>query len=272
MQNISILSKAAKTMISLEPFPHIIIENALPALLAEKLTNEFPLDCFDLESNNCRLDIPASKIQSFKSITQAWHEFIQFHSSEAFLNQILDLFSEHVNNSILLENKNFYPGVRGEDLNKKNNIFLDAQISVNTPVTIKSSVRGIHTDNTNKLYSGLFYLRLPNDYSEGGDLELYKWNEGYSLQEKIKYYKEGIDLMHVKKSKKIKYKNNLAIIFLNSIDSLHAVTPREITNKPRCFVNLVGELDRDIFQKYGYWTLKINKLRQIFRSLINNLK
>ena len=61
---------------------------------------------------------------------------------------------------------------------------MDAQISINTPVEKLSSVRKAHLDNTNKFFSGLFYLRLPNDDSRGGNLQLCKWREEYTLSKK----------------------------------------------------------------------------------------
>lgn len=268
MKHISILNDLEKTQIYSTPFPHIIIQDALPKVLADQLTLEFPIELFDMSDNNKRKDISSKAVQANEEISSIWREFIHYHSSAHFFNEILSVFKPFFSDYEFNYYSEFSSGIRGQDRHKDKQILLDAQISINTPVHKTSSVRKVHVDNTNKLFSGLYYLRRPNDDSSGGDLEILKWNASYSEKEKLKFYKEGACSKHFTTLKQIKYDNNVAVIFLNSLNALHLVTPRQPTIHPRCFVNLVGELNEDIFKKYGYFQEKMmlvrDKVRKIF--------
>jgi hypothetical protein len=272
MTNISILNKKDNITFSINPFPHAIIKDALPAILADQLTSEFPMHAFDTSMNNKRKDISAIKVKNMENISVLWKEFISYHSSQAFYKEVLQIFKPCFDENIYRSYSDFLSGVRGYDHHKDRQILLDAQISINTPVTESSSVRKAHVDNTNKLFSGLYYLKQKNDDSVGGDLDILDWNPSYTQQEKLKFYKEGVSPKHFHRNKKLKFENNVAIIFLNSINALHAVTPREPTIHSRCFVNLVGELKDDIFEKQTPLKKKIYTLKEKANRMIAEAK
>ncbi|MDC3222581.1 hypothetical protein OAT79_00080 [Gammaproteobacteria bacterium] len=268
MKNISILNNKGNITFSLNPFPHVIIKDALPVILADQLTSEFPIHAFDTSMNNKRKDISAIKVKNTENISTLWKEFIYYHSSHDFYKEVLQIFKPCFDKNLYRSYSEFSSGVRGHDHHKDRQILLDAQISINTPVTESSSVRKAHVDNTNKLFSGLYYLKQKNDDSVGGDLEILSWNQSYTQQEKLKFYKEGVLPKHFHRNKKLKYENNIAILFLNSIDALHAVTPREPTIHSRCFVNLVGELKDDIFENKTFLKKRIYTLKEKVRLLL----
>ena len=271
---ISILSNANPAMVKMDPFPHIILVDALPLEFAANLTNSFPKHLFDLTSNNQRIDISANNVFNSPDIPQDWKQFIAYHSSKEFFKEVLSLFehsllaNKNVNLSTL---NNLNTGIRFQDTFDEKDCLLDAQISINTPVTKKSSVRKAHTDNNNKIFSGLFYLRQDDDNSSGGDLQLCKWNHGYSYRKKLKTYKESLSPRHYTVFDEIPYANNVAVLFLNSLDALHCVTPRDLTGHTRTFMNLVGELPYDIFEKH-IKTQIINIAKYIENLQIEKLK
>ena len=251
----SILSKANSSMVVLEPFPHIIIQNAIPQDFANKLTDQFPIDLFDLSYDNKRFDINSYQAIYKKNISKEWNDFIAYHSSKDFFNEFINIFSSALENCnyVEIDNlKNLNIGRREQHSFASRDFLLDAQISLNTPVLSKSSVRQVHVDNENKLFSGLFYLRQPCDDSVGGNLQLCKWPSSYSDKLKLQAYKEGLDTKHFEVFNEVKYQNNIAIIFLNSINALHCVSPREPTRNVRTFMNLVGEMPSNIFRKYTF--------------------
>jgi hypothetical protein len=253
MKNLSILRNQSKYDVKKLPFPHIIIENAIPSDLAQRLTNDFPVNLFLDNENNKRLDISVCNLDKYESISQQWKDFILYHSSSDFLFEFIDIFQDHIKNSSshkALSLNDHHIGRRNIDSFTKCEVLLDAQISLNTPVLKESSVRKIHVDSENKIYSGLFYLRQPQDDSLGGDLNLYSWKSNYTSAKKLKFYKEGVEEKHLELHKTIKYKNNVAILFLNSLDALHGITPREATSHPRTFVNLVAESSFEIYKKH----------------------
>lgn len=267
MKSISILNDLGKIQIHAAPFPHIIVQDALPQALADQLTLEFPIELFDTSLNNKRKDISSKVVQDNLKISWIWREFIKYHSSDEFFREILSIFKPFFSDDEFNYYSEFSSGIRGLDSHKDKQILLDAQISINSPVSKTSSVRKAHVDNTNKLFSGLYYLRRPNDDSRGGDLEILEWKHSLSKKEKLKFYNEGVNPKHFKTYKKINYANNIAVVFLNSIDALHLVTPRFPTPHERCFVNLVGEVNHDIFQKYTPLKNNINILRAGLASL-----
>ena len=276
MKKISILNNSEKISLSSFPFPHVVIKDALPKQLADQLTSEFPIMNFDTSGDNKRKDISASKVKNAIDISSLWKEFIDYHSSHGFFQEVIEVFKPCLSDNEYAFYIQFASGIRGVNEHKKKQILLDAQISINTPVIKASSVRKAHVDNTNKLFSGLYYLRSGDDNSQGGDLELLKWNKSYTEKQKIKFYKEGISHKHFSTFKKINYENNVAILFLNSINALHLVTPRHPTAHARCFVNLVGELDHDIFEKHNIFEKNINFLKDKYfkfkeKNLLKNL-
>jgi hypothetical protein len=251
----SILSRAKSSMVVLKPFPHIIIRDAIPQDFANKLTSQFPIDHFDLSPDNKRIDINSYQAIHKENISEEWRNFTYYHSSKEFFFEFLNIFKTALEDSNYIDLdvlKNSQVGRRDQHSFSSRDFLLDAQISINTPAITQNSVRQAHVDNENKLFSGLFYLRQPNDNSNGGNLQLCKWPKNYNEKSKLKIYKEGLDADHFEVFDEIRYSNNTAIIFLNSLDALHNVTPREPTIHPRTFMNLVGEMPCDIFTKYSY--------------------
>ena len=271
---ISILSKADPSMVKMDPFPHIVLIDALPLEYANNLTSSFPKHLFDSTLNNKRLDISAINAVNSPDISQDWKQFITYHSSKEFFKEVLRLF-EHsllLNKNINLATlNNLNTGIRFQDTFDEKDCLLDAQISINTPVTKKSSVRKAHTDNTNKIFSGLFYLRQSDDDSSGGDLQICDWNHDYSYNKKLQIYKESLSPRHYSVFDEIPYANNVAVLFLNSLDALHCVTPRDLTVHTRTFVNLVGELPYDFFDKHTKNQKRLLKLKDNYMRRFKKL-
>lgn len=63
-----------------------------------------------------------------------------------------------------------------------------------------------------------------------------------------------IDDKQIQVVKTVKYQSNVLVLFLNSIKSLHGVTVRSVANEPRLFLNLIGEVNRPLFNLEDYQT------------------
>ena len=271
-QSLSVLQFANNITIDLQPFPHIIIHNALPDDVAKELTTTFPLDLFAAykaklaDTNNKRVDITIAASRSIEAIPPIWRAFLEYHSSTAFLQEVLTLFGE----PIIAKFPKYYPnqtalnnltsGLKGIDDFRQADFLLDTAISINTPVREVSAVRAIHTDHGDKLFSGLFYLRRPEDDSTGGNLQIHRWKDGYSQLQKRILYQEGVNPSHTELVKEIWYENNVFVLFINSLDALHAVTPRQLTEHDRTFVNFVGETKHKLFRKELSIAKKVRKI------------
>jgi hypothetical protein len=138
------------------------------------------------------------------------------------------------------------PGWLAKETRRRGSIGLDAQIAVNTPaLTEGTSVRTPHLDRTDKLFIGLLYLRLPDDDSQGADLELLKPKQDGKLVYGRQRLLPAEQTIHVRT---IPYRKNTLVLFLNTPKSLHGVTPRGITRHTRYFINLVGETAEPLFE------------------------
>ena len=270
MRSWSVLQSVRESDVRSEPYPHVIIRNALPDDLADELTKRFPIGLFDGAKNNHRMNIDSSDALSRNDIPAPWSEFIKFHTSQQFLDELVSVFGAH----IVKLYPHIYPsreslsklkaGLRNLDSYKRCDVLIDALISVNSPVAQVSSVRKVHVDKPNKLFVGLYYLRQPQDLSTGGSLQICQWKSDYDERGKLRNYTEGLPADHFELIDEIAYENNVCVLFLNSMDSLHGVTPRSITGNFRTFANLVGEVDHALFEKEApaeRWRKKIDRIR-----------
>lgn len=256
MEQLSLLQRVTSADIQSFPFPHIIVPNALPSELHDELRTSFPSPGklgIDSTQNNYRWSTKALDLPNISGISELWKDFISYHSSHLFWSEVVRVFGHSICNQfphhfqsleqlLLLE-----PAVRDMASEGQNPLMLDAQISGNTPAITPGVPRGVHFDSPNALYAGLYYLRQVDDCSEGGDLQLWHWKNGYSDRKKSAEYKEGVATRHVQLFKTVRYQSNTLVFLLNSLDSLHSVTERQPTSNTRQFVNLVCDTPSPLF-------------------------
>lgn len=255
----SLLAKVKKSEIVSEPFPYLVVKDVLDEEICSQLIAEFP----ELEivtkgakySSNERFSYGANDALNDPRITPLWQEFIKAHISQQFLDEIVDLFGEHILDTYPdFEQKigklaQLQAGTRRINSFLDCDVLMDAQICVNTPVVeTPSSVRGAHVDSGNKLFAALYYLRNPQDTtSTGGNLEIYRYKgSNYHFFDQQFIHDEDVEVV-----KTINYERNVLVFFLNSPDALHGVTVREVTNHTRYFFNLLGEVKQPLFKLTG---------------------
>jgi hypothetical protein len=249
----SLLDKAATVEVCADPFPHVVIRQALRQDLCERLMAEYPpvqlITRRKSPGSNKRFSYPARHSLAESVISQTWREFVEMHISRGFWRQVLDLFRPHIlaRYPDLARDRGgveeWRSGVRGLHTLDSVDIILDAQICLNTPVVDQpSSVRGPHVDETDKLFAGLFYLRPQDDRSQGGDLQLLRFKGPVGGFRGV-----YVDEKHLEVAKVIPYENNLLVLFLNSERAVHAVTPRQPTATPRWLFNLLGVAYRPLY-------------------------
>ncbi|MBW4538648.1 MAG: hypothetical protein KME43_05810 [Myxacorys chilensis ATA2-1-KO14] len=269
----SLFDTVEKSEVFVEPFPHVVIRDALDERLCNQLIDEFPnintITQNTQFASNERFSYPAQDVFANPEISELWKSFIQLHTSDRFLHQFATLFEDQI--------RQYYPefeqeigeiaalkgGVRKMDDFSKADVLMDAQICINAPVTAKPEpIKQAHVDRRQVLFAGLYYLRHPDDHSTGGNLEIYRFKSGNP------YGFEGqfIDDRYVERVKTVNYERNVLVLFLNSIHSLHGVTLRSVTDSPRCFVNLIGEVKQPLFDYRPYEERK-NLIRRFTQKL-----
>lgn len=260
----TLLSKVQPSDVFSEPFPHVVIKDALDEDVYSKLKSEWA----DIEilrqgednkgtdlSSNKRLHYLAKESLNDERITPLWKQFIALHTSDTFWQDFLNIFKKHI--------LQFYPdfeqkygsfetlksGLRKVETFENSDVLLDALVCINTPVITKpNAVRGAHIDLPDKLFAGLFYMRDPQDNSTGGNLEVYKFKHNQPCG----FRSSAIADSYIERVKTIEYDRNVLVLFLNSVYSLHGVSVRSLTDSSRYFVNLVGEVKQPLFDPTKY--------------------
>jgi hypothetical protein len=105
--------------------------------------------------------------------------------------------------------------------------------------------RIIDVDNPTKLIVALLYLR-DEEESEGGDLLLYRLKDGCTLKNSVlpgcHFRDDSVEYV-----KTVKYEANTLFVWLNSPTSIHGVSPRQPTARPRKLCNFFCALKRPTF-------------------------
>jgi len=247
----SLLAGITPADIRLEPFAHVVARDVLDQPTYDTLSAGFPpapriaWEGAPLPSN-ARFELSAWLIQLLPDMSQPWKEFARVHSSAAFFTEVVQLFRDHwptpmtqaLGGTLL-----GHPmGMLARDPFAAARILQDARIEINTAVTGSArSSRGAHLDTPNRLFSGLFYMRHPDDDAVGGDLELFRWKRGpVALLDRYELPPDTVECVAT-----IPYRANQLVIFPHGIDALHGVSVRQPTRHTRRYVFVTAEIEQD---------------------------
>lgn len=248
----SVLHKASRADISDDPFPHIVVKDALDEELYEALATSFPdaqtiIDGREL-SDNRYYHYHAREALTDPRISPLWRRFIDYHVSRDFFAEVASLFGDHIRS--LHSDLEARIDSRLEDLDTSirfkeefRDVALECQFAYWPPASEPTRPIGAHVDREVALYAGLLYFRLHEDDSAGGDLELYRFNsDRRRYGERRRVPDECVERVKV-----IEYQRNTLVFFLHSPGSVHGVSPRSATRFPRLHMNFVGELQTKVF-------------------------
>jgi hypothetical protein len=261
----SILANVTKDDIRRDPFPHVVVRNALPQDLYDALAKSMPTAEYIGEkigkpiTSNERYNYMSEMVLADPTMPQVWKDFVTYHSSPEFYGQFLDLFQEDLlanlpaaEEKIGRSLRDLRVGRRNRDNFETHDILLDCTAVINSAVTGKpSAYRGPHVDKPYKLYGGLFYMRLPEDDAVGGDLVLYRYGtEAHKFYTSASEYGDNrfdIDPKYVEEVTTIPYESNTLVMYPINRLALHGVSVRSLTNHQRRFIALVGDLQHHLF-------------------------
>lgn len=251
----SLLAHVTHADIRTDPFPHIVIPDVLEAGLYAELAAGFPAagriaPSPDRGRGNRRYVLSASMLERLDDVPDSWKQFVNLHSGPDFLAEVAALFDGHWQPSLLaalggsltghptaLVDLTQPPSSTGLEIRQ------DARLEINTPVRdAPSSARGPHLDTPNRVFSGLFYLRAPEDDSQGGELCLYRWRDGVVAPSPFAH---ELPEAAVTEMARIPYRANQLVLFPQSIHALHGVGMRWPTPHVRRYVFITAEINRD---------------------------
>jgi hypothetical protein len=260
----SLLAGVTQDDIRRDPFPHIVIRDALPQDLYDALSKSMPTAEYIGErigkpiTSNERYNYMSQLILADPATAQVWKDFVTYHASPAFYEQFLDLFQEDLLANLPAAEEQTGPlrelrvGRRHRDTFETHDILMDCTAVINSAVTGKpSAYRGPHVDKPYKLFGGLFYMRLPEDDATGGDLVLYTYRPGaHKFHTSASEYGDNrfdIDPSYVEEVTTIPYESNTLVMYPINRLALHGVSVRSLTHHQRRFVALVGDLQHPLF-------------------------
>ena len=222
-----------------EPYAHIVIENCLPLKTFEMLYENFPVqtvkDNFKLVDGHTYRGLANDFIGSKRvEAKQCWIDFFQYHTSQEFYNEVLTIFNE---TRWIKDEK---VKVRHTEGDAK--IVTDTQFVIHQPTT--GTTRSTHIDNPLEIYAGLLYMRQRGDNAKGGDFVIYDAPEIDKVVAKTG--REIPKDIEKKEHKKIIYKENTFVMFLNTNKSVHGVTPRENALHDRLSINIIAEAEKKL--------------------------
>lgn len=250
-----VLDKARASDIRLEPFPHLVIEGALPRNYYERLQASKP--DFGLRASaesqpaNQRIPFFGQFLRENPTVDPLWHDFVDRHTGRDFFVQALGLFrplfaDHHPHLESWLE-ANPVPrlGLLNRDGFDAADVVTDCRAEFMTPVRgAPAAHRRGHVDTANRLYSGLLYMREPDDDTEPpGDLNLFAWASGTPGR----VDRHEIPDEELRLATTVPYRANTFVLFPNAPYALHGAADRGAGGALRSYVFITAEVETSLF-------------------------
>lgn len=252
LEEFSVLRSANTGKVQNDPYPYLVEETVFDQDLYQRLERDFPADKLFFQNmskieNNQAVRIGAAEVINNPSFSDEWRAFFEWHTSEGFWRDIMRVFGPSIRAEFPQLEKQIGRPMEEWRVKRRGDpgeadISLDLLFVINTPVTKESSVRPAHVDRKNKIFSGLFYMKQPNDPTPGGDLSLYRFKPG-----RDGFGGHYTELSDVDEVATVPYGANKFIAFVNSGRAIHGVTPRPVTEWTRRYINFVVETPMDAF-------------------------
>jgi len=235
---ISVLQK--KPILVNEPYPHFIIEDALPQHIYERLVKEWPAEQLlatePFDQGIC-YRLKADEMLKPGKVSNLWKEFTEYHTSASFYREMQEAFGDivpHVDN--LDDTLSARGWDKGDDW-----VGTDCQTVMLKPIDFSS--RTPHIDNPREIYAALLYMPHTDDQSTGGEFQIHKTDA-----EILEVNKNGGRAVGNKAGdivKTVPYKPNTLVAFCNnSPRCVHSVSARTNAKLHRRSVNIIAEFNR----------------------------
>lgn len=239
----TVFAKARPQDIKTVPFPHLVIEDALPADVFDKLLSTRPPYNGAADADNRRSAVPAWVITNTAVYDPAWVEFADLHTRPEITRFVVDLFADHLADAYPTPDVTARYGLQGHADWSDTDVQTDARLENISPARTAGSHRKGHLDTPNRLFSALLYLRAPDDDSTGGGLDLFRWTDGPKGQ------LDAFELpdSDIERVVTVPYKANTLVVFANSVDALHGSEIRQPTGHDRSYVFITAEVENDWF-------------------------
>ena len=273
----------------LEPFPHLIIEDALPKNFYKILSDNFPNPPQKLELyDNTILYTSDTNIYDNKNTHEYWTQILKYLASPEYFSKLLEIFKEQLI-------KRYPKKFKIHELTNKLSI-KDSEEKIDSKITTSSTTMyyspvektsipkklsgaklEIHCDAATKLFTSILYFRDKNDKSLGGELLLHAWKFKLPLEIKKIILTRGLHFINsiirnfqflfIKKKKSLKYKANCLVIFFGNEDALHSVDVREKGSPVRRSIHSGIHYNEDLWDSVSFIDRKVGYLKNRYEKL-----
>jgi hypothetical protein len=257
---LSILSNASRADLITEPYPHLVIRNALDPDIFNQLAKEYPDPAVVLngrEKKDTWYDFPACLAVKTDTISALWKDFMRYHTSQEFYAELMQLYGDTIRqlhpaleSTLNKKLADFSTSMRQQGAaensdNYATDVSMECQFYVNYTEQARA-VRGPHVDRPTELYAALLYFRAPDDDSSGSDLQICQAINPDKVYPDKKIFVDHLPMeiedTKVKVVNTAKYDANTLVLFINSEKSIHAVSPRTATAIARKHINFTADI------------------------------
>lgn len=246
--NLDVTQSITQADLIQDPCPYFWIREALPWSLYDQLVAQYP-EQHMMQDGKTHFQARRYRQHEFEpgTITPLWQEFVAYHNTREFKDRVLDLFAPAI--------MRYYPAYQsawkeadviarhqGPGASQPAAIALEVQFVLNGQQ--ETTVRTTHLDNSRELFAGLLYMRRPEDTSSGGDIQVFRKTVDSPEFTGIREVRAD----HVAVAGTVPYRANHMILFLNTQDTLHGVTPRIGANCVRRYINIDAHQSHKLFR------------------------
>lgn len=263
---LSILSNAKAADLMLQPYPHLIISNALDRDVFDRLQRALPPDELVVDGRSpikdTWYDYPACRVVQDERISPLWREFFAYHVSREFFRELLQVCGDAIRATHpRLEAKlgkrleelsvGMRPGGRADPFAPGADVSMECQFYANY-TREQRAVRGPHVDRPTELFAALLYFRQPGDDSTGGDLQICEGidDDLYPSEGTVRIAQLPAEVApdRVKTIRTARYEANTLVLFINSPKSIHSVSVRSPTAVTRRHINFCCDVRQELFE------------------------
>ena len=259
--SLSVLARATRADIVREPFPHLVLRDALEPSLFEQLEREYPDPALVTEkaSPGVRQLWPAVSVMADDRVSELWRAFFAYHVSAGFWSDVVGLLGDEL--------RRLHPGLepalgaRLEALRAgmrsagrlphatdgPSQARLECQYYLNCTREPGETAR-LRVDRPDELYKALLYLRDPRErVNTGAEVDICRERPGAGLFPaphtiRVSGPSREIARRDVQVARTVRFEPNTLILLLNSARSLHAASVRSTAAWPRRHVLFTAEL------------------------------
>lgn len=244
VENLSVLQNFRPEHFRMDPYPHVVIQDALPVDLYNELAVQYPESILGGHTQGFKDFRYYQHEFTSEHVTPLWQRFVDFHTSRDYKDQVIQALEPGL--------RRYYPEITdkylGIDVSLRHHgkprttAAMEVQFVMNGADIEK--IRTPHLDSAREMFACLFYMKKPEDHSQGGDLIIYR-----KTQPDFKFLPGRLaPVDQIQEVHRVIYRANTLVIFLNSADSIHGVSPRRGAPVFRRYVNIDCHVAEKLFQ------------------------